>query len=177
MSDTKACRLVGAPTTNLHRISREEDPMCLNHVHDLNLRLAVSSSPILYAATSSQATRSRANPIAPSPTVHSPAQEAANCTPDPRLLTLSAAIANVAPPIEDGERCHVCNAPAVTLAKRVAWCKDCVSAMFLAHSLKMQNGYPRRELEDHALELAHPWHKLFCRMHAEGWLRAGRQTD
>ena len=87
------------------------------------------------------------------------------------LLWTHAALAHAGPPIEDGERCHVCDDPAVVEQLHIAWCRNCACALFLWRQLRAHGPGANAHLTRHALEHAFRWERLVERMlsNAERW--------
>ena len=80
------------------------------------------------------------------------------------LLWTHAALAHAGPPIEDGERCHVCDDPAVVEQLHIAWCRNCACALFLWRQLRAHGPGAKAHLTRHALEHAFRWERLVERM-------------
>ena len=76
------------------------------------------------------------------------------------LLPYNEALSMVSPPIEDGDKCYVCNREAVCFKLHAAWCKHCITAIFMRNSFKVAGLYPKRMTPRHALEHAFRWHCL-----------------
>ena len=82
------------------------------------------------------------------------------------FLRFKGALARASAPIEEGERCHMCDLPAVVLAYHVAWCQDCACAVLIAKGVWATLGpdadgalYKKR-IHPHAMEHACRWHRL-----------------
>ena len=64
-------------------------------------------------------------------------------------------------PIEEGERCHMCDAPASAEALHAAWCDECVAALVVRAGIASFGPPPgltgRMRISMHAFEHAHRW--------------------
>ena len=64
-------------------------------------------------------------------------------------------------PIEEGERCHMCDAPASAEALHAAWCDECVAALVVRAGIASFGPPPgltgRMRSSTHAFEHAHRW--------------------
>ena len=81
--------------------------------------------------------------------------------PNTSMLSFRAALACVAPPVEDGERCHICDAPAVTVVLHIAWCECCVCTIFHAQGMKVIGTVPKRPVAQHNKELLSTTYRRF----------------
>ena len=88
----------------------------------------------------------------------------ATAIPSPKLDLYGTAMSFVSPPIEDGERCHICDAPATQFALRVCWCDRCIAAMFAARELKVMGKPSKAPTPQHAMEHAFRWHRIVSRL-------------
>ena len=108
-------------------------------------------------------------PVAPSPcpgTAAAPAAMAADAPapPDATLLSFRTALAYTGPPIEDGERCHVCNNPAVVEQLHIAWCPLCACTLFTRQQLRVLGPAAKACPSRHALEHAFRWTRIVGRL-------------
>ena len=74
------------------------------------------------------------------------------------------ALSLVSPPIEEGERCHVCEKEARCLANRYAWCDQCVTAMFKNRGISVFNPVPKVVTSNHAMRHAFQWYGLLSKL-------------
>ena len=92
--------------------------------------------------------------------------------PPTQLLHYELALSHVSPPIEDSERCHICDRLARSLRNHIAWCRNCSSALLDHLEFKSMGEYPRRELPPHAWEHANRWYRFCIRMkRSRMWFR------
>ena len=84
--------------------------------------------------------------------------------PPAQLDRYDTAMHLVSPPIEEGERCHMCDAVGSQLALHICWCANCVTAMFAAKGLKVIGALPKTPTPHHALRHAFRWHALVANL-------------
>ena len=85
----------------------------------------------------------------------------------PRGLYLpQEALCQAGVPIEEGERCHVCDQPAVLMARHLAWCKQCGVVQALSRGVTVMEDHPKVGVRPHAREHAYPWHKFVRELQA-----------
>jgi len=70
------------------------------------------------------------------------------------FLGFRGALARASAPIEEGERCHMCDLPAVILAYHVAWCQDCACAVLMAKGVSAVGPLYKKTIPRHAMEHA-----------------------
>ena len=93
-------------------------------------------------------------------------------TPSTQCAHYELALNYLSPPIEDGERCHICDRPARSLRMRMAWCRNCSAAILGHREVQSMGEYPKRETHPHALELVNRWYRLSVRMRrSRMWFR------
>ena len=80
------------------------------------------------------------------------------------LLSHQEALSFCGPPIEEGERCHVCDAPAVIEHVSFAWCSCCSMALMHARSLPVIGPLAKQPVLDRAVKNAFLWHRIADRL-------------
>ena len=99
-------------------------------------------------------------PISASPARHDLVEPVPPVCLDSHVSALSL----VSPPLEECERCHVCNREAQCLAHHYAWCEGCVTAMFKYRGISVFNPVPKVVTSNHAMRHAFPWYGLLCKL-------------
>ena len=84
--------------------------------------------------------------------------------PPTSLMLFGAALSHTGPPIEEGERCHICDLPAVVEQVHIAWCSTCACALFAWRNLYTLGPADRAAYSDHALDHAFRWHRVVRRL-------------
>ena len=105
-------------------------------------------------------------PIAGSPCWAQPSQlpQRAMCLPG-RLLATACPFPYLMAPVEEGERCHICDLPAWGLTKRICWCKSCALALLPVRNITAVMIWPKCAVAAHA------------HLHANRWLRLAYRND
>ena len=78
------------------------------------------------------------------------------------LNTHYSALNLVSPPMEEDERCHICDREARCLANRIAWCNQCVTVMFKNRDISVFNPVPKVVPSNHAMRHGFRWYGLLC---------------
>lgn len=101
--------------------------------------------------------------IAPSKCVHH-----GSCpqivVPPRNCIESHVALASCSPPIEAGERCHVCDEEAECLKHGIAWCKQCACAVLLKLEITCVGTYPKEHVKRHAMDHAFLWQRFVSRL-------------
>ena len=79
------------------------------------------------------------------------------------LLSVSEALNAVMVPLEDSERCHICDAQATHEGLRIAWCGSCGIVMVMRGGVQCVGKEPRAATCRHAMEHAFRWHRIVQR--------------
>ena len=81
----------------------------------------------------------------------------------PQLLSYQEALNMTMVPIEEGEKCHVCNCPATREGLHIAWCDDCAAVMVARNGLAALGPAHAIPIRRHAFEHAHRWYRMVWR--------------
>ena len=92
-------------------------------------------------------------------------RQSCGVAPTPHLL-FNEALSYCGPPIEQGERCHICDQSAVCERLHIAWCADCSTALMRRDTCMVidDRGHTKNAIPEHALEHAFRWYKLVKRL-------------
>ena len=84
--------------------------------------------------------------------------------PSTVVLSFRSAMAHAGPPIEEGERCHICDLPAVVEQVHIAWCSSCACALLTWRNVSSHGPTCKAAYSDHAVDHAFRWHRLVRRL-------------
>ena len=108
-------------------------------------------------------------PIVPSAIARSPCRNQSSLTLQQILPLPSQSLAmfhpypHLMPPIEEGERCHICDQPAWGLTKHIAWCRECALALLPVRNVFALMIVPKCTVTRHAHLHANKWISLLLR--------------
>ena len=108
-------------------------------------------------------------PIVPSAIARSPCRNQSSLTLQQILPLPSQSVAmfhpypHLMPPIEEGERCHICDQPAWGLTKHIAWCRECSLALLPARNVFALMIVPKCTVTTHAHLHANRWIRILLR--------------
>ena len=68
------------------------------------------------------------------------------------------------PPVEEGERCHVCDQPAWGLTNHICWCRACALALLPIRNVSALMVVPKHAINTHAHFHANRWTRIVCKL-------------
>ena len=85
-------------------------------------------------------------------------------TPTATVMSFRSAVSHAGPPIEEGERCHICDKPALVEQLHIAWCSTCACALLAWRNIPSYGPDVKAACSDHALDHAFRWHRVVRRL-------------
>ena len=80
--------------------------------------------------------------------------------PPVQLLSYSTALNLTMVPIEDGERCHVCDRPATRQGGHIAWCNACAVSRVIKNGWTTLGPPYKIPINRHAFKHSHRWYRM-----------------
>ena len=84
--------------------------------------------------------------------------------PTTTVMSFQSAVSYAGPPIEEGERCHICDKPALVEQLHIAWCSTCACALLAWRTIPSYGPAVKAAYSDHALDHAFRWHRMVRRL-------------